>query len=215
MEMTEPKRRGRPPLMSADERRGRIVVAAEEVFTSKGYSTASMDDVVRACGMSKKTVYETFHSKEQIFHQIVTSSLDQAPRLDEARIGQACGEVLLRDVLRSMAAFILSPRQVALTRLVFTESQSAPEIAKIFFEVAVVRGQARLAETIRRIGGATPAGGRQSEELADLMVGTLLGPGFFSAILGLTVIPTQDEIHERIDWLLAILRPTLALKKQP
>ncbi|WP_279483793.1 TetR/AcrR family transcriptional regulator [Aureimonas sp. SK2] len=215
MEQTELKRRGRPPSMSQEERRRRIVAAAEETFTSRGYSAASMDDVVRACGMSKKTVYEMFDTKEQLFNEVVALSLESAPSLDW-KDGQTLeGELLLRNVLRSMAAFILSPRQVALTRLVLAESPASPELGSIFYEAAVVRGQSMLAEAIRRIGSPVSTDVRHSEHLADLLIGTLLGPQFFSSLLGRTPAPTQDEIHARIDWLFDVLGPTLMLGKNP
>lgn len=212
MEVSEMKKRGRPPAMSQEERRRRIVAAAEETFTSKGYAAASMDDVVQACGMSKKTVYGMFDTKERLFNEVVVASLENAPRLGP-KGGEPAGDgiVSLRDVLREMAGFILSPRQVALTRLVLTESRSTPELGAIFYEAAVVRGQDMLTETIRRIGVPTPAGGHGPEQLADLLVGTLIGPQHFSALLGRTATPTQAEIHARIDWLLDILAPSLRL----
>jgi len=212
MEVVELKRRGRPPAMSLEERRRQIVAAAEETFTSKGYAAASMDDVVLACGMSKRTVYEMFDTKGRLFHDVVVSSLENAPRLDlNGGVQPSEGLMPLRDVLREMAAFILSPRQVALTRLVLTESHATPELGAIFYETAVVRGQDILTETIQRLGVPNPPGRHRPDELADLLVGTLIGPQHFSALLGRTATPTQAEIHARIDWLLEILAPALGL----
>lgn len=213
MVTSEQKRRGRPPAMSLDERRRRIVAAAEKTFTSKGYVAASMDDVVQACGMSKKTVYGLFDTKQRLFNEVVVSSLENAPHLGLEGTEQGDdGEELLRDVLRAMAAFILSPQQFALTRLVLTESQSAPELGAIFYETVVDRGQDMLAEAIRRIGGPNP-GGRRPDEIADLLISTIIGPRYLSALLGRTDIPTQADIHVRIDWLLDILVPALCSGK--
>ncbi|MGP0180056.1 TetR/AcrR family transcriptional regulator, partial [Escherichia coli] len=52
-----PKRRGRPPALSLDARRRLILEAAEEVFFASGYGAASMEEIARVAGMSKKTVY--------------------------------------------------------------------------------------------------------------------------------------------------------------
>lgn len=198
--------------MSPEERRRRIIAAAEVVFTSKGYAAANMDDVVRACGMSKKTVYKTFATKEQLFGDLVASSLEDAPRLDGKEMDQADGELLLREVMRAMASFILSPRQIALTRLVLAESLSAPELGAIFYETAVVRGQALMGETLRRIAAPAVVDHRGSDELAELLLGAFIGPRFFSSLLGRTSTPTPEEIHARIDWILDTLGPTLGLK---
>lgn len=52
-------------------RRNDIIDAAEKVFFSKGYATATMDDVARAAEFSKRTVYVYFNSKEQIYFEIM------------------------------------------------------------------------------------------------------------------------------------------------
>ncbi len=44
----------------------RILNAAEEQFRMQGYSQTTMDHLAEQLGMSKKTLYENFRSKEQI-----------------------------------------------------------------------------------------------------------------------------------------------------
>ncbi len=58
--------------------KARILRAASALFAEKGYSGASMMDIVRASGLSKGAIYHHFKSKEQIFvtllqEQTVTS----------------------------------------------------------------------------------------------------------------------------------------------
>lgn len=52
-------------------RRNDIIDAAEEVFFSKGYETATMDDVAKKAEFSKRTVYVYFNSKEQLYFEIM------------------------------------------------------------------------------------------------------------------------------------------------
>lgn len=52
-------------------RRNDIIEAAERVFFSKGYSTATMDDVAKEAEFSKRTVYVYFNSKEQLYFEIM------------------------------------------------------------------------------------------------------------------------------------------------
>ncbi len=49
---------------SKEERRNEILGAALEVFIEKGYDKASMDDIVRASGLSKGTLYWYFKNKK-------------------------------------------------------------------------------------------------------------------------------------------------------
>lgn len=48
-----------------------IIDAAERVFFSKGYESASMDEVAKEAEFSKRTVYVYFNSKEQIYFEIM------------------------------------------------------------------------------------------------------------------------------------------------
>jgi AcrR family transcriptional regulator len=65
--------------MGADERREKekhirrndIIEAAESVFFTKGYVTATMDDVASAAEFSKRTIYVYFNSKEQLYFEIM------------------------------------------------------------------------------------------------------------------------------------------------
>jgi AcrR family transcriptional regulator len=55
-------RRRAPP----EERRAQILEAALQCFASKGYHSATMDDLVRASGLSKGSLYWHFQSKEEV-----------------------------------------------------------------------------------------------------------------------------------------------------
>ena len=44
-----------------------LIGAAEDIFLQKGYHTATMSDVAKAAGMSKKTVYQLIDSKAELF----------------------------------------------------------------------------------------------------------------------------------------------------
>ena len=48
-----------------------IIDAAERVFFSKGYESASMDEVAKEAEFSKRTVYVYFSGKEQIYFEIM------------------------------------------------------------------------------------------------------------------------------------------------
>jgi AcrR family transcriptional regulator len=51
--------------------RTKLLDAAAEVFSEKGYANASMDDVAAAAGMTKGALYWNFDSKEALFHALL------------------------------------------------------------------------------------------------------------------------------------------------
>src|SRR6266699_3404658 len=66
-------RRGRPCQIAEPERRQLLLDAAESVFVELGYSSASMDDIARRAGMSKKTLYRLFETKEALFAAVIAA----------------------------------------------------------------------------------------------------------------------------------------------
>jgi AcrR family transcriptional regulator len=59
------------------ETRDRILQAAGEVFTSRGYDGASLDQVAAAAGLTKGAVYSSFSGKDELFFALVADRLDQ------------------------------------------------------------------------------------------------------------------------------------------
>lgn len=103
------KRRGRPPGPSAaDDTRGRILAAAEEVFGERGFRDAVVDDIALRSGTSKGTFYFHFPSKQAIFLALFEGQADRLARgLEEsvAHVPSALGraEAALRATLEIFA----------------------------------------------------------------------------------------------------------------
>lgn len=52
--------------------RGRIIEEAKRMFFTQGYSKVLMADLARQLGMSKKTLYQYFSSKEELLNVIIS-----------------------------------------------------------------------------------------------------------------------------------------------
>jgi TetR/AcrR family transcriptional regulator of autoinduction and epiphytic fitness len=61
----------RPPQRLTDRKREAIVRAAVEEFRTAGYEATSMDRIAAAAGVSKRTVYNHFPSKDELFSLIL------------------------------------------------------------------------------------------------------------------------------------------------
>jgi TetR/AcrR family fatty acid metabolism transcriptional regulator len=55
-------------------KRERILLAAVEVFTCRGYNRARMEEIAETAGIGKGTLYEYFDSKLHLFHEIIIKS---------------------------------------------------------------------------------------------------------------------------------------------
>ena len=65
---------------SSAETRRRIVTAALGRFMASGFSTATMDDIARELGMSKKTLYEFFPGKKELLRAATRCNSDACER---------------------------------------------------------------------------------------------------------------------------------------
>ena len=69
-------------MRKGDETKREILRAAEQLFCQKGYEAASMQEIVRAAGVSKGGIYHHFASKEEIMtllsHQHAQKSAERA-----------------------------------------------------------------------------------------------------------------------------------------
>lgn len=66
------KARGRQKTSTAstDEKRERILKAAEVLFDQQGYANTTMEQIVSALGVTKPYVYYYFHNKQEIFETL-------------------------------------------------------------------------------------------------------------------------------------------------
>jgi AcrR family transcriptional regulator len=147
-----PARRGRPCLIAEPERRKRLLDAAENVFLELGYGSSSMDDIARHAGMSKKTLYRLFETKQSLFAAVIAA---RRAVLDTMIAGNACDDDdsprdTLRSYLGKVARFVLAPRQAALYRLVIAESLRTPELANAFYHEGPCKVRAVLEQWLAR-----------------------------------------------------------------
>ncbi len=62
------------------ETRTRILTAARGLFTSHGYSGASLDDILTAAGITKGAFYHYFKSKEEICLTLLDQAIEETRR---------------------------------------------------------------------------------------------------------------------------------------
>ncbi|MBT3189153.1 MAG: TetR/AcrR family transcriptional regulator [Anaerolineae bacterium] len=58
-----------------EERRQEIILAAAELFRSKGYEKTTMQNVMDAVGIAKGTIYHYFKSKEDLLEAVIEQSV--------------------------------------------------------------------------------------------------------------------------------------------
>lgn len=81
----------------AEQRRAQIVEAALACFADKGYRTTTMDDIVRASGLSKGSLYWHFRSKEEVFLAVFDAFAQDVFSTWDALLDEGCGTLEVLD----------------------------------------------------------------------------------------------------------------------
>lgn len=203
---TKPKR-GRPPSLTEDMRRQRILDAAERVFTSIGYGAATMEEIAHAAGMSKKTLYGIFPDKRALFTALI-SDIDLYPA-DALHDDRTNSREALRKRLLTIAELALSKRQLEVTRLVISEARHYPELADEFHAKGIQKGKAYLVGALQSFQDANPTLAIPNiESTAITLFGAIIGDLHFRALLGEAPV-SRRKLQAHIDTSMDLVLPNL------
>jgi TetR/AcrR family transcriptional repressor of mexJK operon len=139
-------------------KRAAIIEGATACFLRAGYARTSVDEIADRAGVSKQTVYEHFGGKEQLFTEIVLSTIDEVgqPFFDRLHALEAIEtpqqpETFLRALARELAAVVKEPRLLDLRRLVIAEVARFPHLGRAFAERGPGRTVDALAAELERL----------------------------------------------------------------
>jgi AcrR family transcriptional regulator len=122
---------GRPA--RGERKRQDIVGAAERLFLENGFGATSMDAIAAEAGASKRTVYNHFPSKDELFRAVLERLYGQSLNNPD---GMPAPGGPIEKTLEALAWRVLdhigNPRVRAMLRLVIGESARSPEIARIY-----------------------------------------------------------------------------------
>ncbi|MGW5334257.1 TetR/AcrR family transcriptional regulator [Streptomyces bauhiniae] len=112
--MSEPtaRRRGRPPRAESGDTRDRILGAAREEFSERGYEKTSVRGIAKAAGVDSALVHHYFGSKERVFEAAVSVAF--APALAAP---DAIAEAPLDSVGERLTRFVLGVWENPATRM--------------------------------------------------------------------------------------------------
>lgn len=214
----EKARTGRPSVFSEEERCKLILEAAERVFVRVGYGAATMEEMAREAGMSKRTLYAFYADKRELFTAVigdVDGFSGKRPHVP-ATAGRDALIVELHDRLLEMARFALSERQVRITRLIVSEAGNHPELVVDFWSRIVMRVQAYLADGLKELQRTDQRLlAYDTNWLASSIFGAILGDLHLQALLGRQESDRVEGLDDHIAGTLALMGLDLPLKHTP
>ncbi len=118
-----------------DRKHAAILDAAVAEFRASGYEATSMDRIAATAGVSKRTVYNHFPSKEALFMRILEDMMSHAH--DDADAPYRPGAPLrtqLMALVRRKLQTLRDPRFTDLARVAIAAGLHAPELAREMIE---------------------------------------------------------------------------------
>lgn len=198
-------RRGRPCLIEESERRQLLIEAAENVFLEMGYSAAGTADIARRAGMSKKTIYRLFNSKESLFAAVVAARLEA---VEIAAINDATdlnsADIILRQYLGVLARFILAPRQAAIFRLVIAEAHREPELSRAFYREGPAKARAPLVQWLQRQHACGVLRVENAAAAASMLLSMVTADLHMRLLIGDAGAIDQPTIDKRVGYAVAL-----------
>jgi AcrR family transcriptional regulator len=169
---------GRPAADDGAKRR-QIIEGARAIFMSAGFDAASMNDIARAAGVSKGTLYAYFDSKEALFealireeraHQPERNLMFPADEPDPAKALAIYGQSLVEKITRT--------DKLEQARIVAFAAARFPRLGRAFYEAGPLYGAVKLKQ---RLDAFVAAGTLQIDDTAvaarqfiDLCLGDIL-----------------------------------------
>jgi len=121
-----------------------VLDGARDVFMRDGFEGASVDDIAKAAGVSKATLYSYFTNKQFLFMEIAQRECQrQADTAIEGIDLDAPIETMLLDVATQMVNFITSDFARSIFRVCVGEAARFPALGQAFYESGpkLVRGR--------------------------------------------------------------------------
>lgn len=119
------------PLRLTDRKRKAILDAAADQFRAHGFEATSMDKIAALAGVSKRTVYNHFPSKDELFAETLVQLFHAAAAvLDLPYRGDMPLRTQLTALLQAKVATLAEQNFLDLSRVAIAEAVHTPERAR-------------------------------------------------------------------------------------
>ncbi|SDG02478.1 MULTISPECIES: TetR/AcrR family transcriptional regulator [Rhodanobacteraceae] len=139
----------------AQSKRQAIIAAATQAFLADGYEGTKLETIASSAGAARRTIYNLFESKEALFEATVEALWErmEVPAItgrEAAARGARAGLMVLG---QAVADFWTPAETVSLMRMVISEGQRFPDLAKRFFAAGKSPTLRAVADFLKQLEG--------------------------------------------------------------
>lgn len=150
------------PLKLTDRKRQAIVDAAIAEFRSSGFEATSMDKIAATAGVSKRTVYNHFPSKDELFAQILqqlwcsSAALEDTPYDGALPLRQQLLDMLWKKMNMLQDAYFLDLARVAIAEAIHSPERAHDMVARLSAKEEGITRWLRAAQADGKLRAADP-----------------------------------------------------------
>lgn len=135
-----------------DARPGELLAAALDLFVEKGFAATRVEEVALRAGVSKGTLFLYFTSKEELFKAVVRENISGrfTEWNNEFDHFEGSSQAILRYCLFSWWERIGSTKASGIPKLMISEAQNFPELARFYQHEVIQPGKALIERILRR-----------------------------------------------------------------
>jgi len=205
-------RPGRPPKDLAGDVKTRILDAAQRVFLTRGYQSATLDEIAETAPASKPTIYAHFPGKEALFEAVVARVIDGLTDFGGfAPKGRSVPDKLASLGIEVVERFI--DETIGVTRATIAEADRFPALSRHVHEAGRDRAAAAVAHVLNDAthklsrGAKGPFAARRSLVTAQIFMDLILLPMLMRALMGEGAKELRSElpafVRQRVSFFLA------------
>ena len=125
-------------LSKSEQKHLNILAAAIQLFCEHGFPHTSMEEVAKQAGVSKQTVYSHFGSKDDLFIAAIKSRCLVHQMSDSILSDPKDPQRCILEFAIKFGEMIVSHEAITVYRACIAQSESHPELSKMFYEAGPV-----------------------------------------------------------------------------
>lgn len=194
---------GRPPAAKADETRKRIVRAARQVFSERGYDGATFQAIAMRADLTRPAINHYFASKRVLYAEVADRTNDLVLRagMDRARNETTLNARITAYITVAMEVDAQNPCTAAFLATAVLDSQRHPELSHDENDAVRMTREFLVWAVNDAVNSGELAPHVEVEALAEVLLLVLCGVGFYAGFVG---------SHQQVQNILDTLRQLIA-----
>ncbi|KQH81320.1 TetR family transcriptional regulator [Mycobacterium gordonae] len=197
---------GRPPAAKADDTRKRIVRAARQVFSERGYDGATFQAIAVRADLTRPAINHYFPSKRVLYTEVAdrTNELVVTAGIERARCESTLAGRLGAFIAVALEADAQNPCTAAFLSTAVLESQRHPELKRDDNDAISTTREFLVSAVDDAIASGEIAPDTDAAVLAEALVMMLCGIGFYAGFVG-----TYSEVENILGTLQQLMAGSL------